>query len=321
MVIALYSIILALSLLLPIGYFLFLRKGQKEPWLLVLFIAVCIVNLGYLLLSLSHSVTFALAANKIAYFGQVFVPLCMFMLISKLSGFKYKKWVTYVLLGLAMVMFALVLTTGHLDWYYKNVELEYANGAARLDKDYGVLHPTNLIYVLSYFAAMIVVIIISLARNKSKKTKFVGMMIAVVVCNIGGWIVEKLVAWNFEFLSASYLMSDFVFLFVYWMMQDYVHKSDIPIFTPAESKQLGIDIATMPMDVKIGKVLLCLKNGETLAPREREVLELILQYKKRREIAEILYVSESSVKLYTRTLYSKLGVSCREELYAILVKK
>ena len=74
------------------------------------------------------------------------------------------------------------------------------------------------------------------------------------------------------------------------------------------------------MDVKIGKVLSCLKNGETLAPREREVLELILQYKKRREIAEIMYVSESSVKLYTRTLYSKLGVSCREELYAILVK-
>jgi DNA-binding NarL/FixJ family response regulator len=105
------------------------------------------------------------------------------------------------------------------------------------------------------------------------------------------------------------------------MMQDYVLKSEIPTFTQAESEQLGVDIATMPMDVKIGKVLLCLKNGETLAPREREVLELILQYKKRREIAEIMYVSESSVKLYTRTLYSKLGVSCREELYAILVKK
>lgn len=318
MVIALYSIILALSLLLPIGYFLFLRKGQKEPWLLVLFIAVCIVNLGYLLLSLSHSVTFALAANKIAYFGQVFVPLCMFMLISKLSGFKYKKWVTYVLLGLAMVMFALVLTTGHLDWYYKNVELEYANGAARLDKDYGVLHPTNLIYVLSYFVAMIVVIIISLARNKSKKTKFVGMMIAVVVCNIGGWIVEKLVAWNFEFLSASYLMSDFVFLFVYWMMQDYVHKSDVP---KQQSVKLVIDAAAIPIDTKIERVLSFMKNGESLAPREREVLELILKNKKRREIASILCLSENTVKTYTRTLYSKLSVSSREELYALLEKE
>ena len=77
----------------------------------------------------------------------------------------------------------------------------------------------------------------------------------------------------------------------------------------------------MPMDVKIGKVLLYIKKGEVLTPREREVLELILQYKKRREIAELMFVSESSVKLYTRTLYSKLGVTNRDELYALLVQE
>ncbi|MBQ8289570.1 MAG: helix-turn-helix transcriptional regulator [Clostridia bacterium] len=135
------------------------------------------------------------------------------------------------------------------------------------------------------------------------------------------WLFEKLVHWEYEFLSVTYIGSELLLLLVYWMMQDYVHKDDIPAPTPAQTAQLGIDIATMPMEIKIGKVLLCLKNGETLAPREREVLELILQYKKRREIAEILYVSESSVKLYTRTLYAKLGVTCREELYSILVKK
>ena len=48
-----YSIIFALSLLLPVGYYLFVRKKQNEPWLFVLNLAVCVVNLGYLLLSLS----------------------------------------------------------------------------------------------------------------------------------------------------------------------------------------------------------------------------------------------------------------------------
>ena len=146
-------------------------------------------------------------------------------------------------------------------------------------------------------------------------------MLLIVLGNIAMWCFGKIIPWDVEFLSVTYLMSAGGFLIEWLMLQDYVHKDDVPVFTPAESEQLGIDIATMPMDVKIGKVLSCLKNGETLAPREREVLELILQYKKRREIAEILYVSESSVKLYTRTLYSKLGVTCREELYAILVKK
>ena len=86
-----YGVIFALSLLLPIGYYLFVRKSQNEPWLFVLYLSVCVVNLGYLLLSLSKTVEFALAANKLVYFGQVFVPLCMFMIISGLCGFTYKK--------------------------------------------------------------------------------------------------------------------------------------------------------------------------------------------------------------------------------------
>ena len=167
---------------------------------------------------------------------------------------------------------------------------------------------------------MIGTIIHSVRKKKIAKPKLAGFIAAVVFSNLLMWLFEKLVNWEYEFLSVTYIASELLLLLVYWMMQDYVHKDDVHIFTPAESERLGIDIATMPMDVKIGKVLARLKNGETLAPREREVLELILQYKKRREIAEILYVSESSVKLYTRTLYSKLGVTCREELYAILVK-
>ena len=105
------------------------------------------------------------------------------------------------------------------------------------------------------------------------------------------------------------------------MLQDYVHKKDIPKYTQAEKKELAIQITTMTMEEKISKVLFHLKNGENLTPREQEVLELILQHKKRREIGEIMFVSESSVKLYTRTLYSKLGVSSREELYALLTQK
>ena len=107
-----YSIIFTLSLLLPICYYLFVRKTQKEPWLLVLFISVCVVNLGYLLLAISKTVDFALTANKIAYFGQAFVPLCMFMIISGICGFTYKKWLTPIFIALAMLMFSLVLTTG-----------------------------------------------------------------------------------------------------------------------------------------------------------------------------------------------------------------
>ena len=118
----------------------------------------------------------------------------------------------------------------------------------------------------------------------------------------------------------TYIISELMFLFVYWMMQDYVHVNDIPKYTPTEKERLGADIATMPMETKIGKVLLFVRDGEMLAAREREILELILQNKRRKEIADELHLSENTIKTYTRTLYNKLGVSSREELYAFLLK-
>ena len=309
-----YSVIFALSLLLPIVYYLFVRKNQSEPWLFALNLFVCVVNLGYLLLSTSKTVEFALTANKIAYLGQVFVPLCMFMIISGLCGFTYQKWVKYMLIGTALVMFAMVLTTGHLDWYYKSVELIQADGAAKLIKVYGVLHPVNLIYVLSYLAAMLAVIGISLKKNKGKSQKIAGLMLAVVTGNIGMWIVEKMITWNFEFLSVSYLMSEFVFFFVYWMMQDYIHLCDVP--PPSV-----VLVDSMTGAEKLQTVLQNLPENVVLTAKEKEVLSIVLEGKSRKEISAILHVSENTVKTHLTHLYEKFNVSGREELLALAYKQ
>ena len=63
-----------------------------------------------------------------------------------------------------------------------------------------------------------------------------------------------------------------------------------------------------------------MKEGEIIGPREREILELILDNKKRKEIAEELHLSENTIKTHTRTLYMKLGVTNREELYSLLLQ-
>ena len=135
------------------------------------------------------------------------------------------------------------------------------------------------------------------------------------------WLFEKLVTWEYEFLSVTYIISELLLLFVYWMMQDYVHKSDIALFSQTVLSPLGVDVAAVPMHIKIEKVLSFVKGGEHLAAREREILEMILDNKKRKDIAVELCLSENTVKTYTRTLYSKLGVSCRDELYALLLEK
>lgn len=313
-----YAILFILSLLLPPGYCLFVRKKQREPWLFILYVSVCVVNFGYLLLSAAKTVGFALAANKIAYFGQVFVPLCMFMIISGLCGFSYKKWVSHALVGLAMLMFATVLTTGHLDWYYKSVELTHADGAAKLIKEYGVLHPVNLMYVLSYFVAMLAVIGISLKKNRGKSQKLVGLMLAVVIGNIGMWIVEKIVTLNFEFLSVSYLMSEFVFFFVYWMLQDYIHVNDVTLQNSSSDRVPIIVVDTMERAEKIEAIVARLPEGTSLSSRQMDILEGIIDGKSRKKIAADLHLSENTVKVHTSSLYRLLDVSSRDEIHALI---
>ena len=315
-----YGIIFALSLLMPPLYFLTVHKKQDEPWLFVLFLCVCAVNLGYLLISVSQTVEFALWANKITYFGQVFVPLCMFMIISKLCGFAYKKWLVGMLIGLAAVMFGIVFTTGWLDWYYVSATLENANGASYLVKEYGILHPTNLIYVVVYFVAMIVTIGISLKKNRDASQKLAGFMLAIVIGNIGMWIVEKIVEWNFEMLSISYLMSVFAFYFVYILLQDYILKKDLPNPAVLEEKPTIVVVDNLTVGEKMKIVLAQLTADKTLTVKETEVLEQMLDGKSRKEIAKALGVSENTAKTHVAHLYEKLGISSRQQLLAILYK-
>jgi DNA-binding CsgD family transcriptional regulator len=62
---------------------------------------------------------------------------------------------------------------------------------------------------------------------------------------------------------------------------------------------------------------------ETLDPltkRESEVLDQLLSGKSNKEIAEALFISESTVKTHARSIYSKYDVSSRAELISTLLK-
>ena len=307
-----------IATILLVGYFALVR--QKEPWLLLLYVCVTIVNVGYFLLSISKTVEFAIFANDVAYFGSVFLSMSMLLTITKLCGFEIKKNLVITLGAIGMIMFLIVATVGILPWYYKEVELIFVDGAAKLKKVYGVLHPMYLVYLVGYFTAMVACIVQSIRKKMIASQRHASLIAAIVFGNIAVWFVEKFIPWDFEFLSVSYIFSEIVLLGLYWMMQDYVRVDLVPQPTQEVARPTPVDVATMPMEEKILKILSFLKEGELLATREREILEMVLENKKRKEIADELCLSENTIKTYTRTLYGKLGVSSREELYALLIK-
>ena len=313
-----YAICLIAAVGLLIAYLLMVK--DKEFWLTMLYISIAVVNLGYLLISLANTVGFALFANDVAYLGSVFLSAFMFLTIVRLCGFEIGKAHGITCVSLGALMFAIVASAPMLPLYYKSVDIEMIDGAAKLVKEYGVLHPIYLVYLLGYFAAMIGTIIHSVRKKKIAKPKLAGFIAAIVCSNIVVWLFEKMINWEYEFLSVTYIASELLLLLVYWMMQDYVHKNDLPTYTPAEKEELAIQITEMTMEAKLAKVLTFVKEDNPLSMREREILEMVIAGKKRREIAEKMHLSENTVKTYTRTLYGKLGISCREELYELLLQ-
>ena len=312
-----YGIMLVVSVALLVLYCALILK--KEKWLLVLYLCVCVVNLGYLLLSLSNTVGFALFANKIVYLGHIFSLISMYLTIAKLCGFHYTKKLPIALFSVGIVVFAMICTTGYLSWYYKSVKLEYADGAAKLVKEYGPLHAVYLIYVLCYFALMITTVLQATVKKKVSSIKNSIMLTAIVLCNIAMWIIERFVTWNFEFLSLSYILSVGMLFFLYWMMQDYVHIDELSV-SEVEGKSMVVVVDSMTIAEKMQIVFSRLAEDKTLTAKEIEVIEKILNGKSRKEIADELHISENTVKTHLKHIYEKLEVANKQELLTFLHK-
>jgi len=290
---AVYGILTAFSVVLVLLYTIMVKK--KDPWILFLFCCVPVVNIGYFLLSVATNKLFALIANHTAYFGSVFLSLCMFMVILRLCGYTYKLWLPASLTILALIMFAIVCSP----WYYNYTATTFTVEGG-LNKVYASLHNVYALYLMGYFIAMIVAIFHGVRVRKVDSYKHAVLMASIVFGNIAFWLVEKFIRWDFEFLSVSYLFSEIILLGLYWMMQDYIHISHL-------MEQNKVDLVKRHLPV-----------GVVLHPREEEVLRAILENKKRRDIAEQLNLSENTVKTYTRSLYKKLGVASRDELYNLV---
>ena len=322
-----YAICLIAAVGLLIAYLLMVK--DKEFWLTMLYISIAVVNLGYLLISLANTVGFALFANDVAYLGSVFLKAFMFLTIIRLCGFEIKKAHVITCVSLGVVMFAIVASSPMLPLYYKSVDIKMIDGAAKLIKEYGVLHPIYMVYLLGYFAAMIGTIIHSVRKKKIGKPRFAVFIAAIVCSNIIVWLFEKFVNWEYEFLSVTYIGSELLLLAVYWMIQEYVHKTEVPspIVKEVEvikeievikEKQTVVVIDSAQKAETINRLLSVLPEGRTLTVKEIQILESLVEGKSRKEIAADNHVSENTIKTHISHVYEKFGVSSRESLMSFL---
>jgi len=324
-----YGILCVISLAL-IGVCLAVDR-KKDICLLLMFISVFVCNLGQFLISVAPSLSFALNGNRIAYLGQVFLPLLMLKMILNLCNLDFKKWLLPALSLISIAILFVTLTPGFLPCYYKNVSIDVVDSATRLIRDYGPLHLLYYIYLLLYFALMLFVIIHSTVKKKITSTLHTTFLLCAVLCSIVIWFAEQILPRGFEFLTVSYVISELFILLLYGILQEYgIRGENGSIIIANTSKkaeeylsgtiQADDDSATLFSEKDIDSILACEKIISRITEREKEVLIKLLANKQRKEIADDLFVTESTIKKHTSSIFAKFEVTNRFELYAKLKK-
>ncbi len=298
--VSLYAGTFAVSLFMIALYFTIDKKRDK--WLLLLFSSVAVCDLGYFLLSISKNLSMALWANRVAYLGNVFLPFFLLMMIVNLLRFKIPKVLPWVLISINTVMLFIATSGGYLPIYYKDVSLSFVDGIAVLVKEYGPLHGVYKIYLFAYFAAMVGIIIYTMVKKTAVSIKHSMFLAFVVIGNIAIWLVENIIHAGFEFLAISYIITEGLILLLYGILQDY------------EKNKAKAPVAEIETKVIENEDAVCDDLLKDLSEREKEVLQYLLENAKRKEIAEKLFVTESTIKKHTSNIYKKLEVTSRAEL-------
>lgn len=319
-----YGFAAILSLLLLIGCCLSIRP--KNVWFILLFSSVLIVNTSYTLLSVSKNLETALLANRFAYFGSVFLPLAMLMIVLDTTTTPYHKHLPKVLLGISGIIFVIAASPGISDIYYKEVSLVIVHGVSTLDKVYGPLHSLYLYYLLGYFGAMVLVITRAHIHKTIDTTAHAIMLAIAVFVNIGVWFFGQLTDIHFEFLSISYLISEMFLLGNHLSMvenrklKERVRQIETVQNHTDEVAALSDAVLEQPPKTEEfdpDRIELFLLGLNQLTPTERVIYDAHIARMTTKEILADLNIKENTLKYHNRNLYGKLGVSSKNELLEI----
>ena len=216
---AVYGTITIIAFIL-IGICLLVDKN-KERYLLLLFISIFLANLGYFLISIAPSLNFALNANRLSYLGQVFLPYFLLMMLLTICKIDRPKWLNPILITISIVVLFIAASPGIFPIYYKTVEIDKSEGFTKIVREYGILHKTYLVYLISYMIAQLSVVIYAICKKRIISYLHAVFLLSATLCNTVIWLVEKFISRNFELLSVSYIITELFILLVHGIVQQY----------------------------------------------------------------------------------------------------
>ena len=207
---------------------LLVRGGKAQDiYQLLMLVMGLICNVGYLAMSLSESVGEAILCNDLIYLGSLFLPLCVLMTISELTGVKLSKWIIAALLLSNIFVLGLVFSVGYSDVYYSDVQIEKVYGITCLIKTYGPTHNAYTILLLTYVILAVGVVVKALhsERNFTKRTVMSMLLVLIGPCFV--YLLERVINCPIELLPFTYIIVLGMYLSIGSRMKMYDMSSSI----------------------------------------------------------------------------------------------
>ena len=164
-----YLIVFIASLVMTMRFTL--RNKKANSVFIVFAMLVVLNNLGRYLISVAGTTEMAIWANKLMYVGGCFVPMLLLFTLADLCKIKISGLLKFFMLLFPAVVMAFVLTIGHSDIYYREVELVIAEGGNYLKKTYGPAHSLYPVMMLVSASALLFFIIYAIRHRKSTSFK------------------------------------------------------------------------------------------------------------------------------------------------------
>ena len=309
-----YGAVAILSVLLPIAYLLW--EKQKERHFLALCSCVAAVNCGYFLLAIAGSLTMAMVANAISYFGAAYSVLSMLLIIFRVCRMKERKWLKYSLFLISTAAFLLAASGDSLGLYYRSVQIVQSNGMTHLVKEYGPLHIVYTVYLLSYVLLMVGIICYAWHKQRLASPKYSLLLLVVVLLNIGVWAVEQAMDIDFEFLSVSYIVTEVILLLLYGMLRDYgIARPEgllsVQMLTQLNTRKATLGALPPGMEDMFRNFA---EKVKTLTSAESRILRYYIDGHDISDVPELAFISIHTVKKHNRSIYQKLEIASRDEL-------
>lgn len=213
--IAYYAVATVISLINLI-ILIFRFEGKKVNFYFILVALLMSISCaGYLAIALSTELPEAILANKISYVGGCFVPPVIFFALCTICNFQFTSRFQNLLYTYSFVVYAMVLTIGYSDFYYKEVSLSSYLDATNLEHTYGPGHVFFNTILYGYIILEFALLMYSLYKEYSVPRKCLWAVTLLLGLNVVLFIVARYLNPAFEITPLMYVLDGFIILYMH----------------------------------------------------------------------------------------------------------